>query len=252
MNARASAGERPGPVEQPQQADGGCERKGELLRRAPAGRMHPTRVGRHKRRAETHATQFERALEIGRRLSCPVDREWSAGRGGERIEAERHCGVRRVHACTLNESGKCERLPRTLAAEVELEMRPRVETQPVESLVKGCGIELPEAVAVGANRAGEHDLQTVRAIDEVVESLGIGLAGFRVVKARDHAPGPVGSKRPRAFRRSIDGLDPDAVGGLGDKRVEVRAIKRRFGGPAPIGFGIGGKRLAAAPNADLR
>ena len=48
---------RPGPVEQPQQADGGCERKGELLRRAPAGRMHPTRVGRHEaaRRNPCHA-----------------------------------------------------------------------------------------------------------------------------------------------------------------------------------------------------
>ena len=121
-------------------------------------------------------------------------------------------------------------------------MRPGVETQPVESLVKGCGIESPEAVAVGAERAGEHDLQIVRAIDEVVESLGIGLAGFRVVKARDDAPGPVGSKRPRALTRSIDGLDPDAVRGFGDKRFNARAMKRRFGGPAPIGFGAGRKK----------
>ena len=49
-----------------------------------------------------------------------------------------------------------------------------------------------------------------------------------MVKARDNAPRPVASKRPRALRRSIDGLDPDAVRGLGGKRFEARAMKGRF------------------------
>jgi hypothetical protein len=58
-----------------------------------------------------------------------------------------------------------------------------------------------------------------------------------MVKARDNAPRAVASKRPRPLRRSIDGLDPDAVRAPGGKRFEARAMKRCFSGPAPIGFG---------------
>src|SRR5271163_5340153 len=114
--------------------------------------MDASRVGRHERGAEAHASQRQRALEMGRRVSFPVGRERAAGRGGERIKAERHCAVRRLHACALDQSGECERLSRTLAAKVELEMRPCVETHAVESLVEGRGIESPEAKPMRAER----------------------------------------------------------------------------------------------------
>ena len=90
---------------------------------------------------------------MGRRLSCPVGGKRSAGRGRERIEPEGHCAVRRLQACAFNQRGECERLPRAVAAEIKLEMRPCVEAHAIESLVEGCGIESPEAVAVGAERA---------------------------------------------------------------------------------------------------
>ena len=81
--------------------------------------------------------------------------------------------------------------------------------------MKRCWIESPKPVTVGAERAGEHDLQTVRAVGEVVERLSVGLVGVRMVEPGDNPPGSGASKRPRALRRPIDGLDPDAVRGLG-------------------------------------
>ena len=165
-------GRRARRLEQAQQADGGRERKGELLRRAPARRVNGARIGRHDRRAKAHASQSERALEMGRGLRSPVGRKRSAGRGRERIEAERHRAVRRPCARAFDQRGESERLARTVGTEIELETRPGVETHAIESLVKGRGIESLEAVAVAPERAGEHDLKTVRAIGEVVAAPG--------------------------------------------------------------------------------
>ena len=90
---------------------------------------------------------------MGRRLSCPVGGKRSPRRGRERIEPEGHCAVRRLYPRAFDQRGECERLPRAVAAQIELEMRPCVEAHAIESLVEGCGIESPEAVAVGAERA---------------------------------------------------------------------------------------------------
>ena len=93
-------------------------------------------------------------------------------------------------------AAKRERLLGAVAAEIEFEMRPSVESHAVESLVEGRRIEAPETKSIGAERAGEHDLQAVRAIGEIVERLGVGLAGVGMVEARDDPPRAAASDRP--------------------------------------------------------
>ena len=212
MSARASAGDVPAASSRRKRLTAAASAKASSCAGRPARRVDAARVGRHERPAETHAPQCERALEMGRRLRCPVGGKRSAGRGRERIEAEGHCAVRRLHARAFDQRGETERLPRAVAAEIELEMRPCVEAHAIESLVQGRGIESPEAIAVGAERAGEHDLQAVRAVGEVVERLGVGLAGVGMVEARDHAPRPVASEAPAgpppADRRARSGCRP--------------------------------------------
>ena len=139
--------------------------------------------------------QSERGLEIGRRVRLPVSREGSARRSGERIEAKERCAIGWLHPCAFNQSGECERLLRTVAAEIKLKMRPGVETHALKSRVERRRIETPEAVAVGAERAGEHDLKTVGAAGQIVERLGVGVAGVRMVETRDNTPGAGGSKQ---------------------------------------------------------
>jgi hypothetical protein len=108
--------------------------------------------------------------------------------------------------------------------------------------VKGSRIEPPEPETVSAERAGGHDLQTVRSVREVVERLGVGLVGVGMIESRDDPPGTAGSKGSRTFRRRIDRFDPNAVRGLRYERFEARTLERDFGGSGPIGLSGSGKR----------
>ena len=131
------------------------------------------------------------------------------GGGRERIEAEGHGAVRGTYARAFNQRGKTERLAGTFAPKIELEMRLCVKRRPFESPVKRCWIESSKPKTVGAERAGEHDLQTVRAVGEVVERLSVGLVGVGMVEPGDNPPWSGASKRPRTLSRPIDGLDQD-------------------------------------------
>ena len=122
----------------------------------------------------------------------------------------------------------------------------------IERLVECSRVETPETKSIGAQRASEHNLQTVRAIGEIVERLGVGLVGIGMIDSRDDPPRTAGSSSPRAFRWRIDRLDANAIRGLGHQRFEARALERGFSGLAPIGFGMARKRFATAPNAASR
>ena len=76
-------------------------------------------------------------------MRAPVGGKRSAGRGCERIEAERDRAVRGPCARALDQRGETERLTRAVGPEIELETAPGVETHAIEGLVKGRGIELP-------------------------------------------------------------------------------------------------------------
>ena len=227
---------RPGRLEQSQQADSRRKREGEFLRRAPAGRMDGARVSDQERPAEALAPDFKRGFDMARRLSAPIRRERSARHGRERIEAERDRAVLRLGARAFDESAKTKRVVRAIRPKIEFETRACIEAHAIEGLVKRGRIRPSEAKSIGADRAGKYDLQTVRPIGEVVERLGAGLLSVGMIEARDDAPGPSGPDRPWAFRRRMDGFDPNAVRGFGCKRFEARAFERSFGGFTPVGL----------------
>src|SRR5579864_7534605 len=204
--------------------------------------MDRTRVGDQERPAEALAPQLKRSFETRRRLSAPVGPERPAGGGGERIEPERDCAFFRFRARAFDQGAKAKRLARAIGPKIEFEMRPFIETHALKSLVKRGRIESPEAETISAGRASEYDLETVRAVGEVVERLGVGLAGVGMIEPRHNPPGAFRPKRPLAFRRAIDRFDPDAVRGLRYERFQARAPERGFRGFAPVGLGIGGKK----------
>ncbi len=131
-----------------------------------------------------------------------------------------------------------KRLIGAFRPKIEFETGPRIETDPIESLVKPSGIEPSEAKTISPERAGEDDLETVRSIGEVVERLGVGLVGVWVIEARDDPPRTAGSSSPGAFRWRIDGFDAKTIRGLPRERLEACAFERGFGGSAPIGLGV--------------
>ena len=227
---------RPRLFKQPQEGHGRRERKGKLLRRASARRMDGARVSDQERPPETlgfatrarsrHGASLERSSRLGT-VRAPRPRK---GR------AQTRPGNPRALRPSARSARQSQRLIGAVGPKIELELRPRIETHAIESLVKRGGVEPSEAKAVGAERAGGHDLQTVRAIGEVVERLGVGLVGIGMIESRDDPPRTAGAKRPGAFRGRIDGFDPNAVRGLGHERFEACALERGFSGPAPIGF----------------
>ena len=184
------------------------------MRWAPASRMDGARVSDQERPRETLASQRERGLDTAPRLSAPVGWERSARRGRERVEPERDCAVLRLRARALDQSAKTKRLIGAVGPKIEFEIRPRIETHAIEGLVKCGGVELPKTKTVSAERAGGHDLQTVRSIGEVVERLGVGFVGVGMIESRDDPPRTAGSNRPGAFRGRIDGFDPNAIRSL--------------------------------------
>ena len=144
--------------------------------------MDGARIGDQKRPAEALAPQRERGFDIGRHSSAPIGGERSAGRGREGIEPKRDQAILGLCARTFDQSAKMKRLIRAVGSKIEFEICPCIETHAIESLVKRGRIEPSQAKTVGPEGAGEHDLQAVRSIGEVVERLGVGLVGVGVIE----------------------------------------------------------------------
>ena len=105
-----------------------------------------------------------------------------------------------------------------------------------------------EAIAIGVERAGEHQRQPGRAVFQVLQRLLVGRLRIGMVDALHHRPGGAGlasGDRLGARRARIKRLDPQAVIGLADQPlVERRALsaastslrhsasrgRRKFGG----------------------
>src|SRR5262249_9786719 len=137
---------------------------------------------------------------------------------------------------------KTKRLISAVGTKIEFEIAPSIETQSIESPVERGRIEAPKAEAVGAKRAGEDDLQTVRSIGEIVERLGVCFASVGMIEARDDPPRTDGSNCSGAFRRRIDGFDAKAIRRLPHELFEACAFERGFSGFAPIGPSMARKK----------
>jgi hypothetical protein len=200
-------------------------------------------VSDKERSLETSGSQSERGPDMKPRSSDRVGWPRSARQNRERIEPKSDLAILGPGARSRDQVAEAKRLISAIGAKIEFEIRPCVETHPVESFVKGGGIETSEAEPVGADSAGRHDLQAVRSISQIVERLGIGLVGAGMIESRNDPPSAGGPNRPGAFRWRIDGFDPNAIRCLGYERVKARAFEGSFSGPAPIGFSVGGKKV---------
>src|SRR5258708_2971424 len=150
--------------------------------------MDAARVSDHERPRKTLAAQRERGLDIKPRPNAPIGWQRSAGGSHERVEPKRDQAILGLCARSLNQSGKTKRLIGAVGPKIEFELRSRIETHLIERLVKRGRIKPSEAKAVGAERAGRHDLQAVCSLTEVVERLGVGLVGAGVIESRNNPP----------------------------------------------------------------
>jgi hypothetical protein len=139
-----------------------------------------------------------------------------------------------------------------VGTKIEAEICPRVEAHSVKGFVKRSGIVSSEAVTVSAERPREYDLQSVRAIGEIIERLGVRFASVGMIDPRNDTPRALASNSALTFRRPIDRFDPNAIRSPGEKRFNVRAAKRCFSRFAPIGLGTGGKEASDSAHADPR
>ena len=93
--------------------------------------------------------------------------------------------------------------------EIELECTTASNRMPSNAACKVAGIEASEAKSIGADRAGEHDLQTVRAAGEIVQRLRVGFARVGMVEAGDDPPRTASARSgARPLRWRIERLDP--------------------------------------------
>ena len=228
-------------VQRAQEADAGAERETELLARSAARRMNAPRVGDDERSGEAPGSQRQRPIDIRLDVSRPVGGKPSMGGGGERIETERDGAIDGTGTRSLDEGGEAQRVVRAVAAEVEFEARPGVEAHAFASGMQSRRIGRLQPESIGADRPGEHDLEAVRAAGEIVQRLGVGFAGVRMVEPRHDAPGSVRTQRARAVRRRIERRDPNSVRGHGREALETLPLQGRLGGLAPVGFAEGRK-----------
>ncbi len=97
-----------------------------------------------------------------------------------------------------------------------------------------------EPPAVGADRAGEDEMQSVGAAVEVLQSQAVGGVSVGDVDARENRPAAGVFAQDREGRTSgagVDGLKGKPVIALGDERFEGRAFERPLNKGAPLRVG---------------
>ena len=188
-SARASPGGVPVSSSRRNSATAAASAKASSCAGLPPAAWTSARVSDQERPGKTLGSQRERGLDNALRLGAPVGRERSARHGREGIEAKRDRALLGPCARALDQRGETKRLIRAVGPKIEFEIGAAIETDAIESPVKRSGIEPSEAKTIGADRAGGHDLQPVRAVGEIVERLGVGLAGLGMIEARDDPPG---------------------------------------------------------------
>ncbi len=96
-----------------------------------------------------------------------------------------------------------------------------------------------ETSAIGADRAGEDEMQSVGAAVEIVQRQAVGDVGVGDVDAREYGPAPGVRPQGRDGRTcgvGIERLDGETIIGPGDERFEGRALERALDESAPLGF----------------
>ena len=209
-------------AKRPEKRDAGRERICEFVARRASRGMDASRVGGEQRTRVALRAERARSVQERLRVAAPVGGKWPESRRREGIEAEGDVAVGGKGARTLDDGGESVGFGRPVGAKIKLEARAEIKAHALERRMQSCGVRLREAKSIRADRAGEHDLKSVGAPRQIVERLGVGLAGVRTVEAPDDLPGAVDSERPRSFAWRIKRLYADALLCLARELVEAR------------------------------
>ena len=227
--------------ERAQITNGERKRKRQLLRLRAAGVVDRAAVGERERALE--AAAHELADHLSKRLlhlrpchSCAA----AHGHGRQRLIVEADVDLCGIDPSGFDETGEVN--TSVLAAEhgIERDRNPGIEQDtiehPLEFLRRGIG----DAEPTGARPAGEFKLEPARAVFELVQRLGVGLGGIRVIDPLHGLPrrrrGPAWY-RARTFGVRIDRLDLKSVIGLADQFLERRALQHAVDQFAPVVIG---------------
>ena len=101
-----------------------------------------------------------------------------------------------------------------------------------------------QAIAIGADRAGEDERQPGRAVLQFVQRLGIGHGRIGMIDPRMHRPGAAARRRSvcASAARAIERLDRNAVVGFGDQPLERPFLQRRADELQPV-LAAGGRKF---------
>ena len=196
--------------------------------------MDEPRVGDQKRAAESASGEIAHPRADG---GCVDDR--SASReSAVRINAERDSGRRQVEILADDEIGEPERENAAIEG-VDLDRHFSVDDdvgqQGFQRRVRR------ETCAVRAEAAGDDELETVRAIAEIVKGLCIGGGRVGIVDPLDDGPAALRRRCQRGlWGGGIERLDGDAVIGLSDQRRDCLSLEDAFHPCAPVG--VSGRR----------
>ena len=222
--------------EQPQAGEGGAERIAEFLRLRPAGRVDQSRIGDKERARET--TRHKRAdalADCARYRVSPPPRAKSPN--GSMPKAIRVAAGSPPRARKTSASARREL---AVVGQVDLDRHFGVEhdarQKRVERRIAG------EAATVGADAAGENDLQPVRAIAEIVERLRVGGGRIGLVDTLEDGPAALrAGDRRGPGGGGVERLDRNAVVGLARERRRALALQDGFD-PAPPVCVAGGRK----------
>ena len=215
------------------------EREGQLLRGRAAGRVDRPSVRGDERPGIPLAAQRRDEICQPSRLRVPRRPASTAGQGADRIEAEAETDRLDAVARARDEPGEALRLILGSRTEIEFEPGAVVEPDAVERAMQGRRIPFAQTMTVGAGSAGEDDLQPIGPAGEILARLGIRVAGFGMIHARQHGPGAGADARRPGGRSasSVERLQRDPVRGFRDERVQRSALQRSLSRPEPFGLG---------------
>ena len=231
-----------------------ADREGELLRGRAPRRMDRARVGgKNGPRKPSRFRLATSAASARASSSQRANRAPGARVQAEGIEAEADVDGVDARAAARDQRGKPPRLRLGVSAEVQLQRDAFVEPHALEGAMQRGGVPFGEAEAIGARGAGEHDLQSVGAVGEVLERLRVGVAGLGVIDAGEDAPRPAASaRRARPRAAPVKRGERDAVRGFRVQRLERSALERRLRGLAPIRLAVAREGAGKVQQSALR
>ncbi len=223
--------------ERAQILDGDREHERELLRLGATGIVDDATVGRRERAAKSLVAQVDDRGGKARRQALPRLRAAArCSRGPDRVEPEAHLCCARRDRTAIDQGNDRTRGGLALCTRIDVERDAGIEID-VGERARDRGV-VGETVAIGADRAREHQRQAVGAVLKIIQGLRIGGGRIGVIDALHDRPRrarrPPGD-RPGIGLARIEWRDGESVIGCGDEALlERRAFEHAIHQFAPL------------------